>query len=138
MGAGPAHAGHAPGRLLAGPSSRSRRRLPITLAVAVAIACAVAGASGASTGVPLTWATACADALAVANCQRLTWIANRLDEPAAAAEPVSGTVALDADASSRLDLVWWGSWALVGLGLVAVIAPAWRSAFPWGSSGGDV
>jgi len=56
---------------------------------------------------------------------------------AQAGAPVSGTVALDETTSDRLDLTWWGIWALVGFGLLAIIAPAWRRVFTWGSSGGN-
>jgi hypothetical protein len=47
-------------------------------------------------------------------------------------------VALDPDTTQRLDLTWWGIWALTGLTLVLLIAPAWRRVFRWGTSGGDV
>jgi hypothetical protein len=36
---------------------------------------------------------------------------------------------LSADDQHRLDLAWWGVWALVGLGLVALIAPLWYRAW---------
>jgi hypothetical protein len=60
------------------------------------------------------------------------------DLTASAGAPVSGTVALDTDATQRLDLLWWGVWGLVGLTLVLIFAPAWRRAFQWGTSGGAV
>ncbi|HEY8723502.1 MAG TPA: hypothetical protein VIL92_06535 [Gaiellaceae bacterium] len=55
---------------------------------------------------------------------------------------VAGTVAttgggggagLTVDDSHRLDLMWWGVWGVVGLLLVLVLAPFWRSA--WGLEG---
>jgi hypothetical protein len=60
------------------------------------------------------------------------------DVTSGSSTPVSGTVALDSDATQRLDLLWWGVWGLVGLTLVLIFAPAWRRAFQWGTSGGAV
>lgn len=40
---------------------------------------------------------------------------------------VSGTVALSAGDRERLDLTWWGVWAVAGLVLVLMIAPAMLS-----------
>jgi hypothetical protein len=34
-----------------------------------------------------------------------------------------------AEQQQRLDLLWWGVWALVGLTLVLLIVPFWRAAF---------
>ncbi len=120
----------------------ARRRLaPVVLAAALlGVVAGVLSPSpaAASTTSPLTWGTACASDLDVAACERLTWIANKLDDPAPAAEPVSGTIALDGDASDRLDLVWWGEWFACGLLLVLLIASSWRRLFNWAASGGDV
>jgi hypothetical protein len=57
------------------------------------------------------------------------------DLTASAGEPVSGTVALDPDTTDRLDLAWWGMWAVAGLLLLQIIAPAWRRVFTWGTAG---
>jgi hypothetical protein len=110
-----------------------RTRVPILVTLAVALL--VTGAASASTVAPLTWATACASDLDVAGCERTTWIANKLDDPAPVA---SSTVSLDDSASNRLDLAWWGEWAVVGVLLAMLVAPAWRAVFPWGKSGGAV
>jgi hypothetical protein len=48
-----------------------------------------------------------------------------------AAAPVSGTVALDAEAMSRLDLSWYGIWLLGGLTIVALFASQFHAAFRW-------
>lgn len=40
-------------------------------------------------------------------------------------------VQLDADTGSRLDLTWWGVWALGGLMLTLIIAPMWQRAWKW-------
>lgn len=47
--------------------------------------------------------------------------------------PEPATVALSADDAHRLDLLWWGIWGLIGLQLVALVVPFWRSA--WGLEG---
>ena len=110
--------------------------LRFTLVPALAFAAlALPTLAGASTAAPLTWATACASDLDVAGCERTTWIANKLDDPAPVA---SSTVSLDDSASNRLDLAWWGEWAVVGVLLAMLVAPAWRAVFPWGKSGGAV
>lgn len=41
-----------------------------------------------------------------------------------------GEVSFDSAASDKLNLMWWGQWALVGLALVLIIAPQWYRA--WG------
>jgi hypothetical protein len=61
----------------------------------------------------------------VAACERLTWIADKLDDPPPAAGPVSGTVALDGEASDRLDLTAWGVWFLAGLTVCLLFASKW-------------
>jgi hypothetical protein len=93
-----------------------------------------AGASAAS--VP-SWGTPCSADIDVAACERLTYIASEIstidDSTAATAgnsgAPVSGTVALDANASDRLDLAWWGVWAVAGLLLALIVAPMFTSSF---------
>lgn len=76
------------------------------------------------------------DALATAqSCQALS---DRLDaangylstiSAGSGSATVSGTVALAPDDAHRLDLAWWGMWALVGLVLVLIVAPRWYAAF---------
>jgi hypothetical protein len=41
----------------------------------------------------------------------------------------ASTVALGADDSHRLDLVWWGVWGTIGLLLVLIISAAWFRAW---------
>jgi outer membrane murein-binding lipoprotein Lpp len=55
------------------------------------------------------------------------------DLNATSGAPVSGTVALSPDDATRLDLVWWGAWALVGLAFVGLIVGVWYRA--WGFEG---
>lgn len=115
----------------------SRRSIALVVVVVLGAA-AIPAVAAASTSTPLTWATPCSADLDVASCERLTWIANKMDDPAAAAAPISGTVALDGDALDRLDLVWWGVWIAGGLLLAQLVAVSWRRLFNWGASGGDV
>lgn len=46
-----------------------------------------------------------------------------------AIENSSGVVALDQAGMDRLDLIWWGVWALVGATFVLILAPRWSSVF---------
>lgn len=66
-----------------------------------------------------------------ASCAAIVSHLDRVDTDVTASSgaPVSGTVALSADDAHRLDLAWWGMWALVGLVLVLLIAPRWFRAF---------
>lgn len=48
---------------------------------------------------------------------------------------VSGRVALAPDDRNRLDLIWWGAWAALGLGFLNLLLPSLNRAFPWGRSG---
>jgi drug/metabolite transporter (DMT)-like permease len=54
---------------------------------------------------------------------------------AGAVEAVDSTlvdgVALDEESSSRLDLAWWGAWAIVGTLLALMVAPMMGRAFRW-------
>lgn len=43
----------------------------------------------------------------------------------------SDGVALNAETSNRLDLAWWGAWAIVGLLLSLLVAPMMAAAFRW-------
>lgn len=103
----------------------------------------------ASAGTPAAWDNACP--AAEASCERLSFIAAELQRqgvlqrgyydplvtgsgtayvaPSTATQAVSGTVALSDSDRERLDLAWWGSWALVGLVFVLILAPRWFAAF---------
>jgi hypothetical protein len=48
-----------------------------------------------------------------------------------AATPTATRVALAPDDRDRLDLMWWGMWALVGLTFVLIVSPLMQSAFRW-------
>lgn len=48
---------------------------------------------------------------------------------AAGSGPVSGTVALASDDRDRLDLAWWGMWALVGIMLAGLFAQKWHNSW---------
>jgi hypothetical protein len=104
------------------------RLLRFTPVLAIA-ALILASAASASTATPLTWATSCASDLDVAGCERQTWIANKLDDPAPEAAPIAGTVALSDGDQTRLDLAWGGIWFLAGIALVLVLVPAWTAAW---------
>lgn len=52
-----------------------------------------------------------------------------IDGNTAGTGEISGTVALSAADRERLDLSWWGVWAVGGLLLVVVLAPRWFAAF---------
>lgn len=45
---------------------------------------------------------------------------------------IEAGVPLSSDDRDRIDLSWWGSWAIVGLLLVLIIVPAWNAAWKWG------
>jgi hypothetical protein len=63
------------------------------------------------------------------------WVRNDSGEPvpvtggSSGPSEISGTVALSQDDRDRMDLSWWGTWALVGLMFVLIVAPRWFSAF---------
>jgi hypothetical protein len=42
-----------------------------------------------------------------------------------------GGAGMTADDEHRLDLTWWGVWALVGVALVALVAPRFMAAWGW-------
>jgi hypothetical protein len=89
----------------------------------------VAGASAAP--VP-TWTNACSADLDIGSCERLTYIAEELstiDDNTAAVAPSTETVALDSDSLERLDLTWWGIWAVGGLVMTLIVAPYFNKAF---------
>lgn len=50
------------------------------------------------------------------------------DPPGSGGTSASG---LSADDEHRLDLMWWGVWAFVGLQLVQMIVPLWLGAWGW-------
>src|SRR5262245_48983230 len=109
-----------------GAGSFRRRPGPRKLALgfgAIALVVVVVQLCGAptvlaSTATPLTWGTPCSADLDVASCERMTWIANKLDDPPAA-------VALDGEASDRLDVTGWGVWFLAGLTVCLLFAAKW-------------
>jgi len=73
------------------------------------------GVAPVSASVP-TWTYPCAAEPNPGACERLTYLAEQTDEN-----------------RHRLDLAWWGTWALVGLLLILIIAPGWFRA--WGFEG---
>jgi len=89
-------------------------RLPL-IAALVAISVWLAMPATAGAAVP-SWTYPCASDPNPGACERLTFLAETAD----------------AD-SDRLDLAWWGTWALVGLVLVLLFAPSWFRA--WGLEG---
>ena len=112
--------------------------------VRLTIAAAVGALALAATGSALADPPACppTDDACAALAARLDDSNAKLDALTAAVEasggePVSGTVALDADTTDRLDLLWWGVWAVVGLALLQIVAHSWRRVFTWGTSGGN-
>ncbi|HEY8723492.1 MAG TPA: hypothetical protein VIL92_06485, partial [Gaiellaceae bacterium] len=88
----------------------------------------VVGSSAAATAPSFTFD--CAGDVNMAACERLTYIAGA---DANIAEATSAQAAALADSSHRSDLLWQGIWAVVGLLLVVLLAPFWRSA--WGLEG---
>jgi len=62
----------------------------------------------------------------------LTWADTTGGTTTVTVSDPSTTVALDADDATRLDYIWWGVWLSIGVGLIALIAPAFHRAFPWG------
>jgi hypothetical protein len=116
--------------------------LAFALVGAAGIAAAPAGAT-----VP-TWSNPCSGDIDVAACERLTFIAETLDAHTATLGSIDGkldgplsvtcdetcassatTATLSDEDHHRLDLTWWGVWALVGLGFVSLIAAAWFRAW---------
>jgi hypothetical protein len=121
----------------------------VVLGVVVASVALYPSTAGAT--VP-SWTNPCSGDLDVAACERLTFIAETEDAnagkldaiTAALAAPVSvtcdatcassaTTATLSDDDHHRLDLMWWGVWALVGLAFVSIIAAPWYRA--WGIEG---
>lgn len=102
-------------------------RLALTLLIAACCFVAIAHDASASPSTPLTWATPCSADLDVATCERLTWIANALDESSTGLASVNTA----SDSTSRLDLIWEGIWAVAGLQLVIILAPSWHAAWKW-------
>jgi hypothetical protein len=117
----------------------------------VALVLTVAGAFWPATAgatVP-TWTNSCSGDIDVAACERLTFLAETEDANSAKLDalltgPLSitcdstcATSAVTANLSDddhhRLDLMWWGVWALVGLAFVSIIAGPWFRA--WGIEG---
>jgi len=97
--------------------------LGLTLLGAIVVACMAAGGASATPDAPLTWATPCSSDLDVATCERLTWLANSVDNGDGTA-----AIGLDASASGRLDLVWWAVWLIPGL-----TVGLWIGSRAWGA-----
>jgi hypothetical protein len=124
-------------------------RLAGLVAVALVLFAIVTSSAGAT--VP-TWTNPCSGDIDVAACERLTFLAETEDAnsakldaiTAALAAPVSvtcdatcassaTTATLSDEDHHRLDLMWWGVWALVGLAFISIIAVPWYRA--WGIEG---
>lgn len=101
----------------------------------------ILGAALASVGVALVApagvsgdpGSECAGALDPDTCLA---VATRLDTLVGKVDALEGSlqspgVALEPSAMERLDLAWWGAWAIVGLLLALIVAPLMQHAFRW-------
>jgi hypothetical protein len=62
---------------------------------------------------------------------RLDTLTLRVDGLQNTIDGTSGGVALSEDNTNRLDLAWWGAWAIAGLMLALMVAPMMSRAFRW-------
>jgi len=118
------------------PPSGAKLHLRVGLFFAVVGVCFLL--PGAASATP-TYTHDCSDAAVwdIDSCERLTYIAEQTDVMVAALAAMQTSVDLVATHQTedrhRLDLIWWGAWALVGLVFVGLIAERWYRA--WGIEG---
>jgi hypothetical protein len=105
----------------------------VKFAIALVVVVAALVGSGVASAAPVpTFTTACTDPAVVEPdlCERLDYIASELsaiDDNTASGG--TSSVALSPDDQTRMDLTWWGVWAVAGLVLVLLIAPDFRSSW---------
>jgi hypothetical protein len=105
------------------------RRLPLKVAVVLGLV-ALVGLIALSGARAATYVNGCppfSDPVTDTQMQ-CTALAERLEVIVAELEAPE-PVALNTGAIERLDLMWWGVWAAVGVGFVAILAPRWFAAF---------
>lgn len=103
------------------------QRLTVIAAAFSILALGMGSKASASPQNPLSWNTACSADLDVATCERLTWIANSLDN----SETGLASVNTSTDTTTRLDYSWIGIWAINGILLVSLVASNWDKAWNW-------
>lgn len=117
---------------------RRLRILPPRIALAACAAVVLVGVAlpGTASATP-TWANSCDTDLDVGSCERLTYLAEQSDALNGAVAAIAAQQATDAtvltEQQHRLDLIWWGAWALIGLTFVSLVAALWFRS--WGIAG---